>query len=114
MDSTVSSPTSPAAKRIVLLGFLVLLSSSYYLRTEVLELNRIRFSADEARADFELKRLQETYPERIERHQIDLKNYELQIEHYRRLSELYRKDLVKYLEMVKDQGQPQPPQFPNR
>ena len=42
------------AKLGALLGFLVLLSSSYYLRTEVLALNRIRFSADEARADYEL------------------------------------------------------------
>jgi hypothetical protein len=103
-----------AAKMCVLLGFLVLLSTSYYLRTEVLALNRIRFSADEARADYELKRLRETYPERIKRHQIELKNYELQLEHYQKLSELYRKDLVKYLEMTKDQARPQPPQMPAR
>jgi hypothetical protein len=77
-------------------------------------LNRIRFSADEARADYELKRLQETYPERIERHKVELKNYELQLEHYEKLSELYRKDLVKYLEMTKGQPQPQALQMPIR
>ena len=130
MEPTATSPTSPAtgsgsrdlpgrrdiavAKVSTLLGFLVLLSSSYYLRTEVLALNRIRFSADEARADYELKRLQETYPERAERHQVELKNHALQLEHYEKLSELYRKDLVKYLEMTKDQPQPQPPQVPVR
>lgn len=126
MEHTAASPTSDGsgsrdtrgprsvgiAKLSALLGFLVLLSTSYYLRTEVLELNRIRFSADEARAEYELKRLQETYPERTERHQVELKNYELQMEHYEKLSELYRKDLVKYLETVKDQ--PQPPQVPIR
>jgi hypothetical protein len=130
MEPTAPSPTSSAAgagnrdrpgprghaaaRLCVLLGFLVLLSSSYYLRTEVLALNRIRFSADEARADYELKRLRESYPERIERHQVELKNHELQLEHYQKLSELYRKDLVKYLEMTKDQAQPQPPQMPAR
>lgn len=104
-----------AAKVSVLLGFLVLLSSSYYLRTELLALNRIRFSADEARADFELKRLKETYPERMERYQVEVKNYELQMEHYEKMSKLYQDDLVKYLEMTKEQDQqPQPPQMPIR
>ena len=80
MEPTATSPTTPeagsggrdgigprdiaVAKLGALLGFLVLLSTSYHLRTEVLALNRIRFSADDARADYELKRLQETYPER--------------------------------------------------
>src|SRR5829696_3300272 len=124
MEPTASSPTSPgagagsrdmpgtrgnaAAKLCVLLGFLVLLSSSYYLRTEVLALNRIRFSADEARADYELKRLQVTYPERVERHQVELKNHAPLVEHYEKLSEVYRKDIVKYLELTKDQSQTQP------
>jgi len=102
------------AKVSCLIGFLVLLSSTYYLRTEVLALNRIRFSADEARADFELKRLQESYPDRIERYQVELKNHEIQVEHYEKLTELYRKDLVKYLEMTQEQPQPQPPQMPVR
>src|SRR5829696_830340 len=116
MEPTASSPTSPgagagsrdmpgtrgnaAAKLCVLLGFLVLLSSSYYLRTEVLELNRIRFSADEARANYELKRLRESYPERIERHQVELKNHDLQLEHYQNLSEFYRNCIVKYVYMI--------------
>jgi hypothetical protein len=126
MEFTAAPPTSDGsgsrdprgprgvgiAKLSALLGFLALLSTSYYLRAEVLELNRIRFSADEARAGYELKRLQETYPERVERHQVELKNYELQKEHYEKLSELYRKDLVKYLETAKNQ--PQPPQVPTR
>src|SRR4051794_32830347 len=124
MEPMAASPTSDGpgsrdtrgprsigiAKLSALLGFLVLLSASYYLRTEVLELNRIRFSADEARAEYELKRLQVTYPEWIERHKVELKNYELQMEHHEKLSELYRKDLVKYLETVKNQSQP--PQMP--
>ena len=110
------------AKLCVLGGFLVLLSSSYYLRTEVLALNRIRFSADEARADFELKRLREAGPERQERYQVELKNYQLQVEHYEKMSQLYREDLVKYLELTKDQApmqtapqlpiRPQPPEPP--
>lgn len=102
------------AKVCAWLGFLVLLSSSYYLRTEVLALNRIRFSADEARADYELKRLKEMNPERIERYQVELKNYQLQLANYQRLSELYEKDLVQYLELTKDNPQPQAPQMPIR
>ncbi len=103
-----------AAKVMAILGFLVLLSSSYYLRTEVLMLNRIRFSADEARADYEIKRLQDSFPERLERHRVDLKNYELQKENYEKLHDLYQKDLVKYLEVTKEQPQPQAPQLPLR
>lgn len=94
------------AKFLAILGFLVLLSSSYYLRTEVLMLNRIRFSADEARADYELKRLQDSYPDRLERHQVDLKNYEIQKENYEKLHDLYQKDLVKYLEVTKSNPSP--------
>lgn len=104
------------AKLSSLLGFLVLLSSSYYLRSEVLELNRIRFSADQARADQERKRLQETYPERVEQYQIALQNYKLQLEHYEKMTELYRKDLVEYLKLIQDEGKgtPGPPQVPTR
>lgn len=126
MEPSAASPVHPAAvpgarglvvaRLSVLLGFLVLLSSSYYIRTEVLALNRIRFSADEARADYERKRLQETYPERMERYEVELKNHALQMENYERLSKLYREDLVQYLELTRDQSQPQPqpPQIPIR
>ncbi len=55
------------AKLIAICGFLVLLSSTYFLRTEVLKLNSIRFSADEARAKYQLQQVEEDYPYELER-----------------------------------------------
>ena len=45
----------PAAKVLALIGFVLLLFCTYGLRSEVLKLNRIRFSADEAIAADELR-----------------------------------------------------------
>ena len=39
------------AKALSILGFLCLLSSTYLLRSEVLELNEIRFSSESLRSD---------------------------------------------------------------
>jgi hypothetical protein len=50
-----------AAKLIAGVGFLGLLCSTYYLRSEVLALNAIGFSADNARAEYDLKRLKEDF-----------------------------------------------------
>ena len=41
------------AKALVMLGFLVLLSTTYTLRGEALTLSRIGFSADKAKADLD-------------------------------------------------------------
>ena len=100
------------AKTSVLLGFLALLSTTYYLRSEVLALSRIRFSADDARARYELERMKLAFPDRLERHRVETKNYELQLEHYKEMLDLYRKDYGAYVQRLKDAYQP--PQLPVR
>jgi len=101
-----------AAKAVAILGFLVMLSTTYYLRADALTLNSIRFSADNIRAEYEIQRLKATYPERLEQHKVESKNYELQEQHYREMSELYHKDYEAYIKRIKDQYQP--PQLPAR
>ncbi len=107
------------AKALVILGFLVLLSTTYQLRTEVLALNRIHFSADNARAAYDLERMKQTYPERIDRHEVEIKNYELQLKHYKEMLQLYQDNYEEYVQRVKDKYQPprlpikpQPPDSP--
>jgi hypothetical protein len=92
-----------AAKVFALVGFLVLVASSYYLRSEVLALSHIRFSADELRAANDLRRLRESYPDRVERHKADMKYYDLQVEHYRKMLDLYNTDYDEYVKRIKDE-----------
>jgi hypothetical protein len=129
----------PLAKVLSILGFLVLLTSTYYLRSEVLKLNRIGFSADQARAEYELAQLKENYPYEQERYKIaqdnyerdleeldrryeaDVKNYELRRRHYEEMLGLYQTDYEAYVKRLKDQykppelpAAPTPPQKPAR
>lgn len=107
------------AKTLTLLGFLVLLSSTYYLRGEVLTLNKIRFSADVARAQHELERLKKEYPYEKDRYQVAMNNYQLQMKHYQEMMALYKADYDAYVQRIKDDygppqlpKKPQPPQPP--
>jgi hypothetical protein len=129
----------PLAKVLSILGFLVLLSSTYYLRSEVLDLNRIGFSADQARSEYELAQLKENYPYEQERYKVaqenyqkqldelerryeaDQQNYELRRRHYEEMLGLYQTDYDGYVQRLKDEYQPPelppvptPPQKPAR
>jgi hypothetical protein len=44
-------------------GFLSLVTCTYYLRSEVLALSHIRFSSDEVRAAYDLKQYRESFPD---------------------------------------------------
>jgi len=100
------------AKVIAITGFLVLLTTTYYLRTEVLTLNKIRFSADETRAEYEIEELEKNYPDEVERHKVALKNFDLQMKHYQEMLELYQTDYDAYVQRIKDEYVP--PQLPHR
>ena len=109
----MSSPrTLGWAKAIALIGFLALLCSTYYLRSEVLTLNRIGFSAEQLRAEYELERLKENYPHEVERYDVAKKNYELQVKHYEEMLSLYQTDYNAYVKRIEDEYKP--PQLPNR
>lgn len=98
------------AKATTIVGFLVLLSTTYILRGEALTLSRIGFSADKAAADLEQRRAQETYPERVKRHQVEIKNHQLQLKHYEEMLDLYHRDYTSYAKRLKDDYEP--PQLP--
>lgn len=101
-----------AAKVVALAGFLVLLSSTYYLRTEVLKLNEIGFSSDQARAEYEQEQLKADFPHEVEQYEVAKQNYKLQMEHYQQMLDLYKTDYDAYAQRLKDEYQP--PQLPNR
>ena len=94
-----------------MVGFLVLLSSTYYLRREVLALNQIRFAADQARAENRLKELEASFPEAVNRYEVQVENYELQKEHYEEMLKLYREDYETYARRLKEKYMP--PQLPS-
>jgi hypothetical protein len=107
------------AKTLATVGFLVLLCTTYYLRHEVLLLNEIGFSADEARANHEVEQLREAYPEAVESHQVSLRNHELAKKHYEEMLALYKSDYNAYVKRLKDEYRPpampvkpQPPRPP--
>ena len=88
-----------AAKVFAILGFLVLVASTYYLRTEVLKLNEIRSSSDETRAKHDLQQLEENYPYEMERHEVAKKTHEANIirskERYETAKKNYQASLVR-------------------
>ena len=103
------------AKTMALLGFLALVVCTYYLRSEVLALSHIRFSADEVRAANELNQRRESYPDRMKQHEAGLKHYELQTEHYREMLDLYQNNYDEYVKRIEDKFQlPHLPNAPRR
>ena len=96
------------AKVMALFGFLALVTCSYYLRSEVLALSHIKFSADEVRAANDLKQIRESYPDRVKQHEAAIKHYELQTEHYRKMLDMYRNDYDEYVKRIKAKYDPPP------
>ena len=97
-----------AAKLAALVGFLALVVCSYYLRGEVLALSHIKFSADEVRGTNDLERIRESYPDRQKQHEVALKHFELETEHYRKMLELYQTNYEDYVKRIKDEFRPPP------
>ena len=100
------------AKIVACLGFLVLLSTTYLLRTEVLALSELRFSADETRAQHDLTTYEEAFPQEEERYQVELKNYELATEHFKEMFTLYQSNYEEYAKRLEEKYEP--PQMPVR
>jgi len=108
--------TVRAAKFAALLGFLVLLCATYYLRCQVLLMSRIRFSSDNVRADEAVKEMQVSYPERLAEYELQKKQYAIEMEHYKDMLELYRTNYDEYVRRQKDlyspSGLPRKPDVP--
>ncbi len=101
-----------AAKLLAISGFLVLLVITYWLRSEVLGLSRIHFSADEKQVELEQQRYRESFPDRQKQYEVGLKNHDIQLKHYEKMVAVYEKDLDEYASLTKDQLQP--PLLPQR
>jgi len=101
-----------AAKLIGIGGFLVLLFSTYYLRSQVLKLNTIRFSAGNVKADESLKERKETYPVRVAEYEANMKHYEIEMTHYTEMLELFKTNYDEYVKRRKDHYAP--PQMPSK
>lgn len=100
------------AKLFAISGFLVLIMITYWLRSEVLALTRIRFSADEKKIQLQQQRDRDSFPDRQKQYEVGLKNYEIQQKHYEKMMAVYEKDLEEYARLTKDQLNP--PTLPQR
>jgi hypothetical protein len=100
------------AKCLAISGFLILLTTTYWIRSEALALSRIRFSADEKRVELEQKRSRDTFADRQRQHEVAVKNYDLSMKHYEKMLEVYDKDLAAYAAL--SEKHVQPPQLPWR
>ena len=100
-----------AAKLLAIGGFLVLLMITYWLRSEVLGLSRIHFSADEKKVELEQRRDRDSFPERQKKYEVGLKNYETHLKHYEKMMSVYEKDLDEYASLTRSQLHP--PQLPD-
>jgi len=105
MSDTPSRMLLPA-KVASIVGFLTLIVSTYFLRSEVLALSHIRFTADEVRAAQQLKQAEESFPDRVEQYAAALKQYELEQQHYREMLTLYNEDYDAYVQRIEDKYEP--------
>ena len=94
------------AKIATLLGFLTLVFATYYIRSEVLALSDLKFSADQVRAEYERKQYRESFPQREAEYKAAVKQYELRKEHYEEMLELYRTDYDGYVQRIEDKYRP--------
>ena len=99
-------------KGVTIAAFMITLCATYYLRSEVLKLNTIRFSSEYVRAEENLREMKESYPVRVAEYEVQTKNYELQMEHYQEMLDLYRSNYAEYVKRLKDNYQP--PRLPQK
>ncbi len=100
------------AKYMTIAAFLVLLFATYYLRSQVLELNTIRFSSENIRADESIKDLKESYPLRTSEHEMKMKHYDIQMTHYTSMLELFNTNYDEFVKRKKDHFSP--PRLPRK
>jgi len=103
------------AKFVTIISFLVLLFSTYYLRSQVLKLNNIRMSSQNIMTDQARKDLSESLPTRLKEYQTKLGQYEIEKKHYEEMLDLYKTDYPEYVKRLKDKFvPPRMPSSPNK
>ena len=103
MKNTIS-----VVKLVAIAAFLVTLGATYTLRSEVLHLNEIRFSADNARAEQRVLDMEESLPFRTAEYEAQVEHHELQMVHYTEMLALYRNDYSAYVMRLEDGYRPPP------
>ena len=94
------------AKFITIISFLILLFSTYYLRSQVLKLNTIRMSSQNVMIDQERRDLEESSPVRKKEYEAKLGQYQIQKKHYEEMLDLYKSDYEEYVKRLKDKFAP--------
>ena len=100
------------AKCLAISGFLILMTTTYWIRSEALALSRIHFSADEKKVELEQQRSRDTFADRQRQHEVAVKNHDLALKHYEMMLEVYERDLPAYAELTEKHVHP--PQLPQR
>ena len=99
------------AKPLVVFSFVTTLFATYFMRSEMLSLNKLRYAAEKMNAEFAVKEAEESFPQKLQRHEVELKNYRLQIENFEKQLKLYQTDYEAYVRTNKS-GSVQPPKLP--
>jgi hypothetical protein len=94
------------AKSVAIISFLVLLFSTYYLRSQVLELNNIRMSSQNIMTDQARKDLSESLPTRQKEYKAKLSQYEIEKKHYEEMLDLYESNYEEYVKRLNDKFVP--------
>ena len=95
-----------AAKYVAIAAFVGTLFATYYLRSEVLKLNKIRLSAEQIKAEEAQRERKLSYPDRSIEHQVQMKHYEIEQGHYREMLNLYRNNYSEYVKRIRDSYRP--------
>jgi hypothetical protein len=107
------------AKYVAIAAFVATLFTTYYLRSEVLTLSKIRFSAEQVKAEEAQRERKISYPDRSAEYQAQMKHFEIKQEHYRKMLGLYQDNYDEYVKRIHDgyhppdlPAKPQKPQSP--
>jgi hypothetical protein len=102
-------------KLVTVAAFLVTLSTTYYLRCEVLKLSEIRSSSESRRAEEDLKERRASYGQRLADYEAQVRQYDIESTHYQEMLGLFKNNYDEYVRRLADKySPPQPPRRPQK
>ena len=100
------------AKYTTIAAFLLLLFSTYYLRSQVLTLNTIRLSSNNIMAEEARKGMEASFPARQKEYELQMGHFEMEKKHYEDMLDLYKTNYEEYVKRVGDKFTP--PRMPRK
>ena len=100
------------AKYTTIAAFLLLLFSTYYLRSQVLTLNTIRLSSNNIMAEEARKGMEASFPARQKEYELQMAHFEMESKHYEDMLDLYKTNYEEYVKRVGDKFTP--PRMPRK